>query len=282
MGGGRAEAPVNLTKIASSTLHSGMIKSTRFRFDAKMKLNTSSPTLNSVTFALNFSELDAKVRFKQAQAEDAFAPLVNGQSQQTNIPDAADPTQPRIIFQSEKKTIAISQVGIYLQMNFLDSQLPILKQFEVVEKNVLEFFSRADRFVDASKLSNQGLIVEVCFPTEDSPEVVRAFVHEQFLKMPLKAELGSVHVLVGYKIDGLFVNLSASDYETRDFKVEKTGYIRLNDFPVKSYGYMAKIDINNVPSAMQDMSVGSTAKIFTQLRSFVNTDFKNVFGLDIF
>lgn len=246
-----------------------------------MTIKTSPPSLNSAIFVLNFAEPQLKIRFSQALAEEAFGRLVNAQSQQTNLPDQADPAQPRIIFHTDKKRILISQLSAQLQMNFVESSLDILSQLNIIRKNAIEFFERAIVFMSPDKFSHQGLVVDIAFETSENLVAVRNFIHDQFIKIPPLAEVASTQIALGYKTNGLFINLAVSDFELRDINIGATGVFRLEDFPVKSQGLLAKVDVNNLPSAADGLSIEGLEKICSQLQTFINNDLSNILGLEM-
>ncbi|GJI96183.1 hypothetical protein RugamoR57_29010 [Duganella caerulea] len=245
------------------------------------------PYIGSAVYILNFRNPALKVRFEQAQAEAAFAGFVNGQSQQTNVPDSADPNQARLIFQSEKKSIAISQAACQLQLGFHGSGLSFSAQLAALRKNVLEFCRRCYVFRDFSEYALNGLVVEVNFPRQmmDIKSELQ-ILHERFIKTEKLGEVGSFQINLGYKVEDLFLNFSVSPYETRKFEVSfkmtsPIPDVNLNSLPVIENGLTVKIDVNNMPIAEKKGSEEMPSQLLSAFDDFVDKKFSSIIGMEL-
>jgi hypothetical protein len=248
---------------------------------------TKPPSISSVVYVINFLTRDTKVRFRQAEVETAFAGFIVGQSQQTNIPDHADPAQPRIIFAGESKAIAISQVACQLQMDFSKSGIPIRKQLEIIRKNLSDFSARISNIFDTSNLTQSGLIVDLTFANAGPAQELHEYIADRFYKGAKLGNVVSAQFTVGFEIKDLFVTLSASPYEQRQFDVNLANpsqptFIDINSMPIVEHGLGFKIDVNDRPRhASRNNSYMLSAGLIDQTEKFITEDFQAFSGLSV-
>jgi hypothetical protein len=170
---------------------------------------TKLPFLSSVAYVLKFRAIDRTVRFKQAQIEAAFSGFLNGQSQQTNVPDQADPNQARIIFGNETKSLAVSQVGCQFSMGFLKSGIPVERQLEICHRNVIDFYQRVNRAFGSDTINQSGLVFEITYASEAPLQNLHQYVADRFYNGPKFGDIASSQFAIGFKKNDLFLNISA-------------------------------------------------------------------------
>lgn len=249
---------------------------------------TKSPSFASVAYVVGFKTPDSKVRFKQAEIEAAFAGFVNGQSQQTNVPDQADPTQPRILFGNDTKSIAISQIGCQLQMSFAESELSIERQFDVIRKNVIDFFSRASKLFGNDVFRQSGFVVDVAFPSNAPMADLHQYVVDRFYKGVKLGKIASAQFTIGFELDELFLTISSSVYEQR--KIEFTAnpfgaptIIDVNSMVVAEYGLTFKVDVNDRPKQKNsnDLLPTRPEELLDKVDDFFRNKFLDFSGLSL-
>lgn len=226
-----------------------------------------SPFIGQATFLLNFRELQKKIRFSQGDAEVAFGSFGAGQSQQTNVPDEADPNLPRIFFVKERKNISISQMMVqFAQSAESGFGKSLEEQFNSLAGQLLAFHRQALEFKPAQEYSHVALVLHVNYPSGASTAELNKFVHDKFVSFQFPVgELASVQLTVGYKVDDLFVNFGASVYEARHFDmtvkagtaVQMPSLLHLEDMKVSARGVQFTIDINDRPLHLKNRKIGA-------------------------
>lgn len=244
-------------------------------------IQTSKPHV-SLTYLLNFKDLDSRVRLQQAQAEDAFGELVNVQSQQTNLPDDFDPGHARIQFSSEKKSIAISQVACQFSLNFLDAALPFAKEIEISRKNIALFSRKAIEFKPVSEYHVQSLILELRYPSTSSSLELAKFIHERFVKAPSIGDAASAVLQLGYRQDDLYLNLTVNPYESRKIPISSNiNFFRADSLEILEQGIQIRIEVNNIPSVASSEYAVVADQLMTSVEKFMSDHFEAVFGLKL-
>jgi len=243
---------------------------------------TSGPQV-SFAHVLNFVALEKRVRFDQATAEEAFGEIVGVQSQQTNIPDEFDPTQPRIMFPSERKSIWISQAACQLSLTFDLSENSYAKALPVVQEDIHTFATRATRFRSAPHFGAQALVLELRYASEETGDDLSQYLHTRFIKTNAIGAPASFQLQLGYKYDDLYLNLMCSPYETR--KLPDVGptmsFLRADTLPVIERGIQIRIEANNIlSSGSSDISV-VPKELLNVVEKFVKEHFTNIVGLPI-
>lgn len=245
----------------------------------------AKPFLREITYLLNYKSNAPKIRFEQARAEAVFSNFIGVQSQQTNVPDDADPNIARIIFQGSKKQIAISQSGCQIVLGFQDAELPIAKQLEIVKSNIAEFHSKAVEFRNNEPYGMTALILEINFSSKEPVSELQEYLYSKFIQSPRIGDVASVQVNLGYKVGSYFLNFGASVYEMRKFELaageRKT--VQIQDLIVSDSGFSFKIDINNRPLMSSDSSEISenSNQIILVLNGFLSDQFEKLSGLSI-
>lgn len=196
------------------------------------------------------NELDKRIKYKQELADEIFGTFVSASSQQTNLPDDFDPSQPRLIFQGPKKQIIISQISSQLSMGFDAASRDISEQFEIVLKNSREMHSRSEKFSGRDKLKESALVVTLSFPSTANRAELSTFIHSKFVKFAPISDVASSSVKVGYLAkDNLFLNIEVDVYERRE-GILASNITSPNDIlklPVVEMGINVKLDINSKP-----------------------------------
>lgn len=239
-------------------------------------IETSKPHA-TLMYVMNYLDIDKRVRYGQAAAEDAFKGMVNGQSQQTNLLDDDDPAQPRIFFQSETKNIAISQLACQLSLNFERAGIPFFDQLEIARKNIKLFAQGALKF--KPKFRGHGFVIDLRYPSPQSTIQVAEFVHSKFLKnAPIGGPLSAV-LQMGYRYNDVNLNFVVNPYESRKIPESANGYVRADMLPVTETGLQVRLDANSFVvaerfdhSVLPDYLVATVAK-------FMDEQFEELTGL---
>ena len=245
------------------------------------------PFLSTVVYVVNFTEPDAKIRFKQAEIESAFSGFVSGQSHQTNVPDHENPSQARIIFGNDNKSILFSQVSCQLQMSFSPTDITMGEQLRAVVKNVLDFHQRVQKVVPQDSLNHSGLVYDITFPSDSSVQSLQDYLFERFFKLEKLGRTASAQFTVGFEIDDLFLTLAAIAYENRKMELpvvagRPTGLINILSMPVVAYGLQFKVDINDRPRHTDGPgSFTHPQHLLDAGEKFIKTQFEKFSGLEL-
>lgn len=232
--------------------------------------NRNDASIANAVYALNFKSIDASVRFKQAAAEKAFGGLVNGQSVQSNVPDAFDPAAPRIIFNSGTKQLSISQAACQLALNFPDTaKLAFDDQWAVIEKNIKDFHHRAMEFESRAFYGMSSLVFQIAFTSNASASDLNAWLYNKLIKKELEGDLASVSVQIGYRRDSWYQNVNISAYEKRELKIPvvpgQVMQMQLDKLPVTGRGINLQIDINDRPKFQDESADCSDPNVIMEL-----------------
>lgn len=247
------------------------------------------PKISSGNYLLEFTETKQTIRLQQALAEEAFGSFTSAQSQQTNLPDAATPQLPRIIFKSDRKNIAISQTNVQLDFNFENNDLDIAAQIEVLEKNAKEFHLRAVNKFTFAQYNLNALILEIQYSSESSVLELQKFIYDKFIKTPLIHSVASAQCAIGYRIANHYVNITAYVFEHRSIDVElnantiMAATIQKRDTKLIGQGVSFRIDFNNRPNSETPnfQLTDDASDIFKLAHDFITNDFHTITGLDI-
>jgi hypothetical protein len=248
--------------------------------------STSKPYIGSAILLLGFRDRMPKVRFEQAAAEAAFSDFIGAPSQQTNIPDDADPNQPRILFSSGNTAILISQMACQLRIVFEKSDLGIIEQLQEIHEKALAFSLLAYKFLDILNYAFQGFIIEINLPVEGSMELAQKEVYDRIIKAPALGEIASMQILVGYEVDGMFVNFTTSAYEARTSdmpasELAKLDRLHLQKLELTEVGISVKVDVNNRANGNLPNSLQSTADLLNASTKFLRINFATNFGINL-
>lgn len=249
--------------------------------DAKQTMIQIPPQNVSITYVLNFPQFEKSVRYQQGLAESAFGEIVNAQSQQTNLPDDFDANQPRILFPSERKTIAISQVSCQLTQNFSKSGKGFEEELAIARKNAIEFAKRAYLFKPAYEA--HSLVLELRYPNVGSINEIANLIYKQFVRIEPVGEVASTIFQFGFKFEGLYLNIGANPYEQRQLPTagpDGFSVVRADEMNVLETGLQLKIDVNNLPDFRQG-NEGAPDRLFDAISKFLSDSFSNVFGFPL-
>lgn len=199
------------------------------------------------------NELDKRIRYKQEAAEECFRSFFTAQSQQTNVPDDFDPTQPRLIFQAPHKQLLLSQVSSQLTLGFDSASKRIDQQLEIITKNFKDIHSRIENFKTKQELKECALVVVMSFPSTESRVDLSEYIYNKFLTIKPLADIASTSIKAGYQLkSGIFLNLEIDVYEKRRGEIQSHQMVfNISDLPVIEVGISVKIDINNRPQSQQ-------------------------------
>lgn len=217
--------------------------------------------MSRVVYAVQFKQRDTEIRLHQSDAERAFRDLFGTQSEQTNLPDDFDPNAPRIIFQSNHKSLVITQLGCQFSLQFEKSDIAGKDQFAIIEKNVTEFHRKLCTFKAANTLGEMAFVLLINYPSRASKQKMHDYISSHFLKVESIGPVASVAFNIGYKIDDkIFLNLEVNVYEMRKATftppmiVSGSTAIDVTKIPIVEEGFGVKLDVNDRPSASKSES----------------------------
>ncbi|MFJ3112322.1 hypothetical protein [Pseudomonas putida] len=191
---------------------------------------------------------DPKVRFKQESAEEAFSAFLSAQSQQTNLPDDFDPSQPRLIFQNPPKQLIISQIACQLSLGFEPAQKPLSDQLNIVINNIREVHKKIVKFKGIENLRENAAIISLSIPSKASREDLSGYLFDRFVKLPKYAEVASTSVKAGYLLQSNnFLNIDTDVYEKRGGMIAAGQTIDMMSLPIVEEGITIKVDLNSRP-----------------------------------
>lgn len=248
---------------------------------------TRMPYLSTVVYVVNFTEPDAKIRFKQAEIESAFSGFVSGQSHQTNVPDHENPSLARIMLGNDNKSILFSQVSCQLQMSFSPKAITMGEQLRAVVKNVLEFCHRVEKVVPKDSLNHSGLVYDITFPSDSPLQSLQDYLFERFFKVEKLGRPASAQFNLGFEVDDLFLTLASTVYENRKMELPlgggaHPGLIKILSLPVIAYGLQFKVDINDRPRHIDGPgSFTPPQHLLDAGEKFIRTQFEKFSGLEL-
>lgn len=248
-------------------------------------LTLKKPSLGQFTYLLQFRRPQERIRFAQGDAEVAFGSFGAGQSQQTNLPDAADPSLPRIIFMKDKRQIAISQMAVQLTEVFEGGDLQA--QMDSVRRQISSFHQQALEFKKEQEFGSVALVLQVNYVSEASLEQLHEFVYSKFVTLPKLGELASVQLNLGFKIEDLFVNLGASVFEARRLDIQNQPVtpgtpviFDVSKGKLVSKGVQITLDINDRPLMQKNPSrkIGTPDTVFEAADSILTGTLPGIMG----
>ena len=240
---------------------------------------------------IEYKTIDDKVRYRAADAEAAFAIMFPKQSQQSNVPDNADPNLPRLIFQNGQKQLSVSQKMCQLNLSFGNNEKDIHGQLKIIEKNLLEFQGGLYKFKNKQELGLCAIVFSVNVPSKDGRDAMLHHAYSRFFKVDQQAEFGdlaSYSFNVGYKTKELhYLNYEADIYELRKMDLPKptlTGQVLrfdLGNMPLVEEGIGVRVDINNRPKVNSTNYVYSGVEELIPVATvFILGKLNNIMGFD--
>jgi hypothetical protein len=206
---------------------------------------------------IQYKAIDSKIRHRVAEAENAFADIFSGQSQQTNVPDNTDPSIPRLIFQAGHKQLSISQKACQFSLGFERNEKTIVEQLAIITKKLSVFQNDVLKFKPKDELGECALIVNINIPCKEGRDSLLQHVYNRFFKIDQQAvygKLASYSFKVGYETSNkCYLNYEADIYELRKLDVPQSivsGQVMrvdIKDSPVIEEGIGIRVDVNNKP-----------------------------------
>lgn len=247
--------------------------------------------ISEVVCVVQYKAKDNKIRHRVADAENAFADMFSGQSQQTNVPDNTDPNIPRLIFQAGQKQLSISQKACQFSLNFDNNEKTIDEQLLIIKKNLLAFQNGLFGFKPKDELSECAIVVSVNLICKEKRDSMLQHVYNRFFKIDQQIEFGelaSFSFKVGYKTkDQLYLNYEADIYELRklDFQQSKTFgeviQIDAKDIPVIEEGICVRVDVNNKPKVNSvSYTYSGVEELILVVSEFIAAKVDNVIGIN--
>lgn len=211
---------------------------------------TAPPYLGQVFVVVDHAP-DERVRYKLAEAESAFSPVIKGEFRVTNVQSNAPPDVPRFELRDGKKHLLIAQSRLQLGMTF-DSAIALDKAFDVAAKNAENFLRAASTFQQLNHKATVGFVIHINFPSKAPKAQVAALVAAQLYKGPLIGALATIDIRLGFESsNGLYRNFALNSYEVRQFDIPKEQHskgeiqINIDTIPISEMGLACVLDINN-------------------------------------
>lgn len=247
-----------------------------------------APYISQANYVLQFKSPNVKIRFDQGSAEEAFQQFMGVQSQQTNVPDSADPNMPRIVFGTDRKQVAISQINCQLNFNFTDTSLGIEKQLDIISKNVVEFNSCAKKFKSEDGYGITALVFQLNYPSTAPILELQEYIYGRLISAKPFAPVASAQVQLGYRVDDHFLNVVANVYEKRSINIQlkpeaTVNLMPVDEFPLTEYGIGLRVEVNNKPAAahLRDVPMGDPATIFRLAKDLLQGHLSTLMGLEL-
>lgn len=209
------------------------------------------PAYVGQVFAVVDHEPDERVRYRLAEAEDAFKHVAKGEFRSTNVKSDAPPEVPRFELKDGKKHLLIAQSRMQLGLTF-DISMDADKAYDVARKLAQSFFEAAAVFRKLDTHTVVGLVVHVNQPSDAPREVLAEAVANQLYKGPAVGKMASFEMRIGFETDdGILKVIALNPYELRkiEFKPEfgAKNFIDINmdKVPISETGLSWVLDVNN-------------------------------------
>lgn len=247
--------------------------------------------ISEVICLIQYKDIDNKIRHRIADAEDAFAQMFTGQSQQTNVPDNSDPSTPRLIFQAGPKQLFISQKACQLSLNFESNEKTVDEQLAIIRKNLLAFQDGMHNFKLKEELNECAIVINVNVSCKEGRAAILQHVYNRFNKVDQQAEFGelaSYSFKVGYKTkDQFYLNYETDVYELRKLEfaqptpVEQIVRMNATDIPLIEEGISIHVDVNNKPKLNSaTFTYSGIEELIPIVFDFIVTKVDNVIGVN--
>jgi hypothetical protein len=226
-----------------------------------------NPFIGQMTYVVHFRQPQEKIRFSQGGAEVAFRSFGADQSQQTNLPDNADPSLARLVFVDDRRSIAISQVAIQYAHTFEPhGNVELGEHFVEIRREIADFHRQVLEYKPSDEYSHVAAVLQVNYPSTESTRFLHQYVYERFVTFKPIGDIASFQMTLGFKVNDLFVNLGASVYETRqiDPRDSKQGRVtpisimlNMEESKVIARGVQLTIDVNDRPRHSRNRPIGA-------------------------
>lgn len=238
------------------------------------------PRIESVNYVVEFGDVISDIRYKQKEIEDVFGSFAGVQSTQTNVPDAVDPSIPRIVFEGRRK-ISISKTRCSIVFDFKKRGFNWDKIKEIIERDITEYYELCKRAFNV--IDHSALACSVEIDSRDDLKTVNSYLFDSFLKTPKIGPVASLQTRVGFEVDGHFVNFAVQGFETRvaNLEARQHNIIKVEDMKVVGQGVLYQIEVNNKPlsSKVRPGIAGSAAGVLASFNKFVTSDFVEFSGV---
>lgn len=251
----------------------------------------SKPTIASASFLLDFLQPVPEIKSHQALAEDVFSDFANASLQMTPYPDNADPSAPRMVFQTNRKSVLISQARCQLDFSFSENSSGFAKQLAIFQKNSEEFYLLATQKFKVCDYGLSAAMLDINYRSNSSNEETHGYLVERFVKSTLNYPVASIQLAIGFKVDDYYVNVSSQVYERRSFEVKQNSnmkpeklHVRLEDMNLDERGISFKLDVNNRPllTGGQFKLADDAQQTLGKLNNFLINDFNTLTGLNLY
>jgi hypothetical protein len=212
-------------------------------------------------------EQDNFIRLKQTKAEESYKNIIDKPSVNTNQPDSASASIPRIIIKDSSKGIAISQNAAQIAMMFgknssIDAQTDDLL-------NTLDLmFEDTKNFQGEDNIQETGFLVSVAYTTDKPIEELSTFLFNNFSNFePLGNVINAVYKFGFNTENNLYVGIEFGGYRVVHGPEETNAEKKANAAESESV-YLFKIDINNKP--LIQSKVKEPSEIKNKFKSIIN------------
>lgn len=163
------------------------------------------------------------------------------------------------------------------------SDLSVFERFKFIVEKVNEFSKLSLIFKSAEQYSSQGFIIDINVPIAGAIELALEEMHSRLVKAKPLGEIASMQILLGYKVNDVFLNFTVSAYETRSGDLTNTQISteEIRKLKLTEVGIGIKLDINNRPREVDPESKHSLDELLQISHGFLANDFSTIFGIDI-
>lgn len=219
-----------------------------------LKLTETKKSIGQVVFVVGYVR-DSTIRTKQFDIEKALAPLIDGPSVNTNIPDEYNPQAPRVTLAKNRVTAHFSQIAAQLTINVDNTNgKPLETIKDSLTKTINLFQSCLDKIIPREQQRERGLVLTVHYPidsTKFSDEVFFEYIQSRFLRVEPRGVPASAEFNVGYKTDdNYFFTLSIAQYKKFSGEIPAmpaAQWFDIATLPVTESGIEMKVDVNSRP-----------------------------------
>ncbi|MFZ2170651.1 MAG: hypothetical protein WAW61_13570 [Methylococcaceae bacterium] len=241
-------------------------------------LNAEKKSITQALFVVSY-ERDSTIRTKQFDIEKVLAPLLQGPSISTNLPDDFNPQAPRFTIKQGQVSVNFSQIAAQLTIdidNVKGQPIEVIKNS--ITKRINLFQNCVDKIIPLDQQREHGLVIILRYPVDSTKfpdEAVLQYIQSKFFRTSPLGSPASAEFNLGYKTDdNFFITLSVNDYKLIDTtSAANEQWINLLTLPVKESGIQLKIDVNSKPMvAMSNKPADITGAILKKTFDFVLTD----------
>jgi hypothetical protein len=251
-------------------------------------LTETKKSIGQAVFVVGYAR-DSTIRTKQFDIEKALAPLIDGPSVNTNIPDEYNPQAPRVTLAKNRVAAHFSQIAAQLTLDVDNTNgKPLETIKDSLTKKINLFQSCLDKITPREQQRERGLVLTVRYPidsTKFSDEVVFEYIQSRFLRVKPRGVPASAEFNVGYKTDdNYFFTLSIAQYKMFSGQIPfmpSAQWFDIATLPVVESGIEMKVDVNSRPLVNDANQSGDiTSTILKKTFDFVLFEADTFIGME--